>query len=466
MAKAAGIYVRISRDESGQRAGVKRQLADTRALCEAKKWPVAKVYEDNDQGAWAGKARPAYQEMLNDIRIGTIDAVVVWHLDRLTRHPKELEEFFDVTDGADVSEFGSCSGDIDLSNPDGQFTARVLSSVARKESDDKSRRIRRKAEEIAKAGRVGGGGTRPFGYNDDRMTVRADEAALIREAAKRVLQGEAIGGIIRDWTARGVKTVTTKPWRTTVLRNLLISPRIAGLRQHQGEVIGPAVWEGIIDESTHRQLVAILTDPSRRTARRTRRYLLTGGLARCGECGAALVARPRDDGRRRYICAKGPNYIGCGHTYILTQFLDDQVQEEVFAVLDDPGLLEALNAAEDDTDMTTIFDDIRADEAALEQLATDHYASQLITRPEFLAARDVIEHRLIGNRARLAVNTSHRVLIDLPTSQDTLQEAWNQADVSWRRALIGSVVESVVVHRGVRGRNFHDPSRVDIQWRV
>ncbi len=33
------------------------------------------------------------------------------------------------------------SGDIDLTTPDGQFQARILGAVAKKESDDKSRRI-------------------------------------------------------------------------------------------------------------------------------------------------------------------------------------------------------------------------------------------------------------------------------------------------------------------------------------
>ena len=91
--------------------------------------------------------------MLDDLRTGTIDGVVVYHLDRLHRQPQELEEFFDVCKAAGVDRLGDGDGRrIDLATRDGQFQARILGAVAKKESDDKSRRIRRKHEELAAGG--------------------------------------------------------------------------------------------------------------------------------------------------------------------------------------------------------------------------------------------------------------------------------------------------------------------------
>jgi len=101
--------------------------------------------------------------MLDDLRGGFLDAVVVWDADRLHRQPKELEEFFEVCKEAGVTRLASVSGDIDLATHDGQFLARILGAVAKKESDDKSRRISRKHEELAQAGKVAGGGTLPTG---------------------------------------------------------------------------------------------------------------------------------------------------------------------------------------------------------------------------------------------------------------------------------------------------------------
>ena len=81
------------------------------------------------------------------------------------------------------------SGDIDLTTHDGQFQARILGAVAKKESDDKSRRIRRKHEEIAASGKVSGGGSRPYGYEADKLTIRPAEAAIVAECAARAACG-------------------------------------------------------------------------------------------------------------------------------------------------------------------------------------------------------------------------------------------------------------------------------------
>jgi len=91
-----------------------------------------------------------------------------------------------------------------------------------------------------------------------------------------------------------------KEWRTVTVRNLLKSPRIAGLREHQGQVIGKAVWAPIISEADHASIVALVTDPSRRTNRAARRYLLSG-LCRYSRCGSKMVTGQSRE-RRRYQC--------------------------------------------------------------------------------------------------------------------------------------------------------------------
>src|SRR5205807_989252 len=94
--RAAGIYCRISDDREGSAAGVRRQEADCRGLAARRGWEVAEVYVDNDVSAYSGRMRPAYRRLLEDVKAGHVDAVVVWHLDRLHRRPAELEEFFEV----------------------------------------------------------------------------------------------------------------------------------------------------------------------------------------------------------------------------------------------------------------------------------------------------------------------------------------------------------------------------------
>src|SRR5664280_3696431 len=126
MPAAAAIYARISSDPEGDMLGVTRQVTDCRALAERRGWRVVGTYIDDDVSAYKGKPRPQYRRMLDDMRAGAVDAVVVWDLDRLHRRPKELEEFFELCEAAGITSLASVSGDVDLATHDGQFTARIL----------------------------------------------------------------------------------------------------------------------------------------------------------------------------------------------------------------------------------------------------------------------------------------------------------------------------------------------------
>src|SRR5207247_3467669 len=135
---------------------------------------------------------------------GSINGLLVYDLDRLHRQPSELESFIDLCQRLRLTNVASVSGDIDLTTPDGQFQARILGAVAKKESDDKSRRIRRKHEELALNGKVSGGGSRPYGYEADKLTVRPAEAAVVKDCARRLLAGEPVRSIAADLNKRGV----------------------------------------------------------------------------------------------------------------------------------------------------------------------------------------------------------------------------------------------------------------------
>lgn len=468
MAQRAAIYCRISDDREGRRAGVRRQQEDCEALVRRRRWKVAGIYVDNDVSAYNGKVRPQYRAMLDDIKGGLIDTVVVWHQDRLVRHPKELEEFFEICDAAGLRDMATVTGDIDLGTDDGRFHARILGAVARKESDDKSRRIRRKMEELAKAGRGKGGGTRPFGFNDDRVTINKSEAKLIRAAAVRVLAGETIRGICRDWTAKGVPTVGGGAWQPAVVKNILVAPRTAGLRAHQGVVVAEAEWPPILTREQHEALKLRLNDPSRRKnkAGSARKYLLTG-YAHCSLCDARLIARPKADGRRCYVCATGPGFKGCGKIRSLAEPVEEFVAEAILASMDFSALDRALGQQNGSVSKERrLLDAIRTEEEALDQLARDFYAERLLSRSEFLAAKSAVESKIEDARAELAKIESGRVFMDFPRSERALRDAWENRGLEWRRAVVDAVLDRVVLHPAVKGRNFFDPNRVEIVFKV
>ena len=147
--RAAAIYARISSDVEGLGAGVGRQVEDCRKLATSLGWTVSGEYVDNDVSAYSGKRRPDYERMLADLADGTVDAVLVYHIDRLTRRPIELEDFLSAVDRAKVRHVKFVTGDTDVHTGDGLLMARIMGAVAANKSASKSRRVRRKMEQVA-----------------------------------------------------------------------------------------------------------------------------------------------------------------------------------------------------------------------------------------------------------------------------------------------------------------------------
>jgi Site-specific recombinases, DNA invertase Pin homologs len=454
---AAGIYARISHDSQGTALGVTRQRADCEALVARKGWDVAEIYIENDTSAFSRKPRPEYIRMLDDVKNGRVNAVVAWHPDRLHRSPRELEDFIDIIEGTGAKVATCTAGDYDLATPDGRLMARIVGNVARKESEDKSRRLRRKHEELAAAGKVSGGGNRPFGFERDRSTVNPVEANLIQDAARRVLRGESLYAIVNEWTEAGVPTATGARWSTTSLKSTLTRPRVAGLREHHGEVVGKATWDAILDEGTWRQVRAVLINPGRRRSPVARSYLLTG-IIRCGLCGARLVAAPRMGAGagltvRAYGCHKPQG--GCGKISGLAAPIEEFVTEAVLVALDGPALRE-WKLVEPGQD---VAEQIAADEAKLSELA-DLWADGTITRAEWLRSRARIETRLAESRRQVQRRPAN-VFGDI----DDLRSRWDGLSLDRRRAIISAVLDRVTLGPAVRGNRF-DPTRVDVTWRA
>ena len=449
----AGIYTRISYDPAGQRAGVERQRIDCEALCRSRGWEVGCYLEDNDRSAYTGKPRRAYQQLLKSVEAGEIDAIVTWHNDRLHRSPKELEGFIDLVERTGVRVAVVSGGDYDLTTPDGRLAARIVGAVARKESEDRSRRVRRKHLELAEQGRPAG----QLGWG-----VRTEEERiLVREAAERVLAGHGLMTIARDWNRRGVPGATAAQWTAKTLRKVLLSARIAGLREHgidrSGKMLGalsPAVWEGAIDRKTWDHVRAVLLNPERLTSVGVpTRYLLTGQIF-CGVCGSRMQARPRDGRTKRYVCAGHRP----GHQLaILAQPVDDLVAARALELLTTPDVREALVAQSGRSDNGSLgraLAELGSAQGRLQTLDDDYYVSGALTVHRYRSIRTRLEREVERLHGIVDRASKQRIILHPDPTQ-----LWAEADFRQRRELLRLIVERVVVLPARRGARF-DPSRV------
>lgn len=463
--RAAAVYARISSDQEGSGLGVERQLQDCRRLAKTLGWPVAEEYVDNDLSAYSGKARPSYARMVADIEDGARDAVLAYHVDRLTRRPLELEQLVGVLGKAGVRDVRFVAGgDLDVANGDGLLIMRVLSAVAAGESDNKSRRIRRKMDEVAASGMPHGGYRRPFGFEDDKRTHRPEEAEIIRVLTARYLAGESFRSLAGWLEAEGVRTVDGRPWLSGTLRGLLSSGRIAGLRRHRGQIIGPAAWEPIISEGDHARVLARMAERATTGARSPRRYLLSG-LLRCGRCDNRLFSAARQD-RRRYVCSSGPDHHGCGKLTVVAPPVEELIADAVLYRLDSPEMADALagRAAADEA-TAAIAEQLAGDQAQLQDLAA-MYGRKVIGVREWMAARNPIEARIRDAERRMARATRNQALAGLPGNGSALRARWSDLNLDRQHAIVAAVLDHAVIRPGSAGARALDPSRVQPIWRL
>ena len=106
---------------------------------------------------------------------------------------------------------------------------------------------------------------RPFGCTAGGSALVHDEASAIRDAAQRVLAGETLSSIVKDWNQSGLTTAKGGPWRVNSLSNLLVQTRL---------VDSPP----IITEEMHVRFVELHASRRKGPRRATRRYLFTGML--------------------------------------------------------------------------------------------------------------------------------------------------------------------------------------------
>lgn len=356
-------------------------------------------------------------------------------------------------------------GSYDLSTASGRMTARVVGAVSRHESEHKSERIRAKAAEVALEGKPSMGGDRPFGYEDDRVSIRESEAVHVKDAAMRILAGGSIRSLVLEWNNAGIVTTRGNQWSPANFTRMMRSARIAGLRSHKGEVVADAIWPGIITAEDHYALRALFDNNAKRMKRSPRKYLLTGGLAVCGLCGADLVSRPRGDGQPCMVCARGPGFHGCGKIRVLAEPLEGWIRDAVVEALAGPGLAEAIADVESaDSDPSSVMGEIATLEESLRQLSVDHYSDKLISRAEFFAAKADIASKISGLADRATSRARSEMSRGL-IGQD-IADVWAEEDLGWRRQLVELVVDKVIVNPAVKGRNRFDPSRFEIVWKA
>lgn len=217
--------------------------------------------EHYDDGGISGGTleRPALQQLLDDVRAGKIDIIVVYKVDRLTRSLLDFAKLVEAFDEAEVS-FVSVTQSFNTTTSMGRLTLNMLLSFAQFEREVTAERIRDKIAQ-SKAKGMWMGGTPPIGYEADGRSLKIVEehAAIVRDIYARYLDQGNVRLVAETLEREGVRS----PRRSTLngrsyggrvfsrgqIYQILMNPVYAGDIAHNDSVY-PGNHEAIIERKT------------------------------------------------------------------------------------------------------------------------------------------------------------------------------------------------------------------------
>lgn len=450
MGTKAAIYLRQSLDAAGDQLAVQRQREDCLALAAARGWDVVDVYVDNSISASdARKARPDYDRLVRDYEAGLFDALICWDLDRLTRQPRQLEDWIDAATDRGLL-LVTANGEADLSTDAGRLFARIKSSVARAEIERKGARQRRAAQQRAEAGRPPKG-ARLTGYTVDGDIIEA-EAGHIRRLFTLFAAGDSLKALAVMMQDSGVPTRFGGRWNPSTVRTILTNPRYAGRVIYNGQTIdAAATWQPIVDADVFDVVQARLADPRRKMNRvGTDRKYLGAGIYRCA-CGLPV----RSFSGYRYRCKDGC----CARS---GKVIDDFVTGVIEARLSQPDVRDLL-ATQHDGPSPALLADAQRLRSRLDVIGAD-YDAGLIDGQRYRIATEKVQVELAEVERRIAEASGTSAAAGVLTSADPAQ-AFREASLMRRRAVVDALVE-VTLTKAPRGSRTFDPDTVRISWRA
>ena len=245
----------------------------------------AELSDRYDDGGFSGGSmeRPGLQQLLEDVRAGRIDVIVVYKVDRLTRALSDFAKMVDVFDGAGVS-FVSVTQAFNTTSAMGRLTLNVLLSFAQFEREVTAERIRDKVAASKRKG-MWMGGAIPLGYDveDKALVVNPDEATAIRTifaeylalGSVRQLRArlDALGIVSKQRTNRFGRVSGGTTFSRGALYNILRNPIYIGKVRHKEE-LHEGLHEAIIDDATWKLVQTQLADHGGKKIRSTRRPAL------------------------------------------------------------------------------------------------------------------------------------------------------------------------------------------------
>jgi len=287
--KIAGLYIRVStEDQAREGFSLKEQEKRLRTMCEYKGYEVYKIYKDSGISAKTGNYRPAFEELLQDIKDKKCNTIVVLKLDRLTRSVYDWENILKFLEENDA--YLDCANDdINTTNANGKMISRILTSVSQQEIERTSERTKVGLSGAIKEGHIPA--RAPLGYKHIEKKLVPDP--LTKDIVIRIynlyFEGKSYYNIATIFNEEQVLGKTN--WKDTGILRIISNEVYKGDYVHGKRTNHPTYYKDVIEPIVSKEMwenCQVQKKKNQKNYMRTQTYIFLQKL-KCPKCGRILA---------------------------------------------------------------------------------------------------------------------------------------------------------------------------------
>ena len=299
--KSAGIYIRVSTfDQAREGFSLREQEERLKEFCKFKRYNIYKVYQDAGISAKNDK-RPAYQEMIEDVKKGNINVIVALKLDRLTRSVYDIEKLMKFVNDYEC-DIDCMADESNTTTSNGRMVMRIMTSVSQNEIEKCSERTKFGMAGAIKNGHI----PNRTGLGFKRKNKKLVPDPLTKDIIVRIfdlyLEGKSHQAIANIYNKEKVLGKTN--WYDSTVQKILSNELYKGDYVNGKRTKHPTYYENVIEPIVSKEKWESCQYQKLRNARhyeRTATYLFTNKL-KCSKCGNFLGghATTKTNGKKYY----------------------------------------------------------------------------------------------------------------------------------------------------------------------
>lgn len=287
--KIAGLYIRVStEDQAREGFSLPEQEKRLRAMCEYKGYEIYKLYKDAGISAKTGNTRPAFEELLQDIRDKKCNTIVVLKLDRLTRSVFDLEGIMNFLE--ENNAYLDCANEeINTTNSSGKMVARLLTTVSQNEIERTSERTKFGLSGAIKEGHIPA--RAPLGYKhiDKKLVPDPLTKDIVIRIYNLYFEGKSYYNIATIFNEEQVLGNTN--WKDTGILRIISNEVYKGDYVHGKRTNHPTLYKDVVEPIISKEMwenCQVQKKKNQKNYMRTQTYIFLQKL-KCPKCGRILA---------------------------------------------------------------------------------------------------------------------------------------------------------------------------------